>query len=78
VFIVGTPKEMRMLIPVPSVVCVLRFKTMRVCMIHPMHKKIELLCSGEQLSFLKTFPQPFIIFTAKIILHWDVTKKDEC
>jgi len=71
-----TPKEMRMLIPVPSVVCVLAIKTMRICMIHPMHKKIKLLCSGEQLSFLKTLPQPFIVFTSEEILRWDVTKKD--
>jgi hypothetical protein len=30
-----TPKEMRMLIPVPSVVCVLVIKTRRVCMLDP-------------------------------------------
>jgi hypothetical protein len=30
-----TPKEMGELTPVPSVVCVLVIKTMRICMFHP-------------------------------------------
>jgi len=43
VFIVGTPKEMGELTPVPSVVCVLVIKTMWISMFNPSGDDIELL-----------------------------------
>jgi hypothetical protein len=73
-----TPKEMRILLPVPSVVCVLAIKTMRFCMIHPMDENIRLLKGSEKSCLFQSLLQPFIVFTAKIILHWDMTKKDQC
>jgi hypothetical protein len=73
-----TPKEMRMLIPVPSVVCVLCFKALRICMFHPVDENISLLKGSEKSCLFQSFSQPVKVITAKIILHWDMTKKDEC
>jgi hypothetical protein len=67
VFIVGLLKEIGCIIPVPSVVCVLAIKAMRVCMIHPMDEKIRFLKGSEKSCLFQSLLQPFIVFTAKII-----------
>jgi len=43
-----TPKEMRILLPVPSVVCVLVIETCWVCMIHPVKDEVRLFSRSEK------------------------------
>jgi len=43
-----------------------------------MDENISLLKRSEKSCLFQSFSQPIEVFTAKIILHWDMTKKDEC
>ena len=84
----SAPKEMRINLlcrgrirfPVPSVVCVLCFcrKALWISMLHPMKEDIKLLGGSEKSCLFNSLFQPFIIFAPKVILRWDMTKKDEC
>jgi hypothetical protein len=69
---------MGFLCPVPSVVCVLVIKAMRICMFDPVKDQISLFRWTEKIRLLKTILQPSIVLTSKKILRWNMTKEDEC
>jgi hypothetical protein len=67
-----------MLIPVPSVVCVLVIETLWISMLNPVKSHHTLFGWTEKIRFLKTIFQPVIIFTPEKMLWWNMTKEDEC
>jgi len=46
-------------------------------MIHPVDEKIRFLKGSEKSCLFQSLLQPFIVLTAKIILHWDMTKENQ-
>jgi hypothetical protein len=46
-------------------------------MFHPMNEDISFLKRSEKSCLFQSLSQPIKVITAKIILHWDMTEKDE-
>jgi hypothetical protein len=47
-------------------------------MFHPVDEKIRFFKGSEKSCLFQSFLQPFIVFTPKMHLRRDMTKKDEC